>query len=81
MYLFGSDKEGQCGGNGGNWEPRTNEELEETFEAMGTSAGEGEDEDEDEIVQVCAAGESTILRTRAGELWVCGASECFPGPS
>ncbi|GAA5840020.1 hypothetical protein JCM5353_005171 [Sporobolomyces roseus] len=72
VYLFGSDKEGQCGGNGGGWEPTTNEELGEGLEAMGNSAGE--DEDEDEIVQVCAAGESTILRTRAGELWVCGAN-------
>lgn len=72
VYLFGSDKEGQCGGNGGGWEPTTNGELGEI--------GDGQDEEASEIVQVCAAGESTFLRTRAGELWVCGASECFPAP-
>jgi len=72
VYLFGSDKEGQCGGNGGGWEPTTNEEFGEI--------GDGQDEEASEIVQVRAAGESTFLRTRAGELWVCGASECFPSP-
>ena len=76
VYLFGSDKEGQCGGNGGGWEPATNEELQASLEEM----DDGQDEETNEIVQVCAAGESTFLRTRAGELWVCGAGECFSSP-
>ena len=73
VYFFGSDQKNQCGGTGGGWEPTVNETLE-------VVAGDQENEDreeqeEDEVVQVCAFGESTILRTKAGEIWVTGASE------
>ncbi|GAA5948658.1 hypothetical protein JCM3765_004962 [Sporobolomyces pararoseus] len=69
VYFFGSDQKNQCGGTGGGWDPSVNETIE----------GDGEDEidgrEGDDVVQVCAFGESTILRTRAGEIWVTGASQ------
>jgi len=73
VYFFGSDQEGQCGGTGGGSEPSLNETLEEEQEDQENS--QAERQDGSEIVQVCAFGESTILRTRAGEIWVAGASE------
>ncbi|GAA6006008.1 hypothetical protein JCM11491_004088 [Sporobolomyces phaffii] len=65
VYLFGSDERGQCGGSGGGSEPT----LDETLEALGEAEG-----DDNEIVQACAFGESTVVRTRRGQVWVAGSS-------
>ncbi|GAA5910378.1 uncharacterized protein JCM6883_002986 [Sporobolomyces salmoneus] len=66
VYFFGSDQRGQCGGTGGGSEPALNDTIEEKQD------GGGEENEANEIVQVCAFGESTILRTRGGEIWVAG---------
>ncbi|KWU44027.1 RCC1/BLIP-II protein [Rhodotorula sp. JG-1b] len=57
-YLFGSDKEGQCGGQSGGNEPQMIDLEEE----------EGGDEGI-EIVQVACGAAHTVLRTRDGQVW------------
>lgn len=73
-YFFGSDQQGQCGGTGGGWEPTVNETLDTEYEGDEAYV---EVHSMSDIMQVCAFGESTVLRTRAGQIWVAGASE-FP---
>lgn len=60
-YLFGSDKEGQCGGQSGGSEPQMID-LEE------------EDDEGIEIVQVACGAAHTFLRTRDGQVWCAGMS-------
>ena len=62
-YLFGSDKEGQCGGQSGGNEPQMIDLEEE----------EGGDEGI-EIVQVACGAAHTVLRTRDGQVWCAGMS-------
>ena len=63
-YLFGSDKEGQCGGQSGGNEPQMIDLEEE----------EVEEEDGIEIVQVACGAAHTFLRTRDGQVWCAGTS-------
>lgn len=63
VYLFGSDKEGQCGGTGGGAEP----------EMVDLEADEGASVEED-VVQIACGGAYTALLTASGQLWVAGAS-------
>ncbi|GAA5966575.1 hypothetical protein JCM8115_006874 [Rhodotorula mucilaginosa] len=60
-YLFGSDKEGQCGGQSGGNEP----EMIDLEEAE-------EEEEGIEIVQVACGAAHTLLRTRDGQVWCAG---------
>ena len=62
-YLFGSDKEGQCGGQSGGNEP----EMIDLEEAE-------EEEEGIEIVQVACGAAHTLLRTRDGQVWCAGTS-------
>ncbi|GAA5925670.1 hypothetical protein JCM1841_004801 [Sporobolomyces salmonicolor] len=70
VYLFGADKEGQSGGNGGDWEPQLIE-LGPEGEETGT-AGDGEEGRE--VVQAVCGAEHTVLLTTDGEVWVTGAN-------
>ncbi|BGP32659.1 hypothetical protein JCM10296v2_004440 [Rhodotorula toruloides] len=62
VYLFGSDKDAQCGGTGGGAEPD-----------MVDLEAEGEQADE-EVVQVACGGAHTVLLTASGKVWVAGAN-------
>lgn len=62
-YLFGSDKEGQCGGQSGGSEPQ----MIDLEEEEGGNEG-------DEIVQVACGAAHTFLRTRDGQVWCAGTS-------
>ncbi|GAA5876252.1 hypothetical protein JCM16303_007071 [Sporobolomyces ruberrimus] len=70
-YFFGSDQQGQCGGTEGGWEPTINDTLETEYDG---DEANGVEESMSDIMQVCAFGESTVLRTRAGQIWVAGAN-------
>ncbi|GAA5958907.1 hypothetical protein JCM21900_005407 [Sporobolomyces salmonicolor] len=70
VYVFGADKEGQSGGNGGDWEPQPIE-LGPEGEDTGTA---GEAEAGREVVQAVCGAEHTVLLTTDGEVWVTGAN-------
>lgn len=74
VYFFGSDQKGQCGGTGGGSEPALDDTIEDPT-GEEESESRGDNEDSNEVVQVCAFGESTMLRTKGGDLWVGGSSE------
>ncbi|GEM07763.1 regulatorof chromosome condensation (RCC1)-like protein [Rhodotorula toruloides] len=62
VYLFGSDKDGQCGGTGGGLEPE-----------MVDLEREGDEADE-EVMQVACGGAHTVLLMASGKVWVAGAN-------
>ncbi|GAA5929128.1 uncharacterized protein JCM15063_004060 [Sporobolomyces koalae] len=69
VYVFGLDKDAQCGGGGGGSEPYpVNDSL------QGLLQDNFADEDGEEIVQVAAAGPNTVLRTKSGAVWLAGAN-------
>ncbi|GAA5837162.1 hypothetical protein JCM3766R1_002147 [Sporobolomyces carnicolor] len=73
VYFFGSDQKGQCGGTGGGSEPALDDTIEDPTEEE-ENESRGDSEDSNEVVQVCAFGESTMLKTRGGDLWVGGSN-------
>ncbi|BGO91977.1 hypothetical protein NBRC10512_001070 [Rhodotorula toruloides] len=63
VYLFGSDKDGQCGETSGGADP----------EMVDLDTDEGDEADE-EVVQVACGGAHTVLLTESGKVWVAGAN-------
>lgn len=70
VYLFGSDKDGQCGETSGGADP----------EMVDLDTDEGDEADE-EVVQVACGGAHTVLLTESGKVWVAGASESASEPA
>ncbi|GAA5987848.1 hypothetical protein JCM10908_007242 [Rhodotorula pacifica] len=67
-YLFGSDKEGQCGGADAGGEPQMLE-----LEA-GAAEEDVHELEASEIVQVACGAGHTFVRTREGQIWCAGAN-------